>query len=70
MATLDFESKIKQVEAHLHQFGSITSWEAIQKYQVTRLTGIIFVLKERGTKINSVREKDEKSHWIRYYLIK
>lgn len=65
-----FETKIKQVEAHLYQHGSITSWEAIQKYQATRLSHIIYVLKKRDYVINSVREKDEKSHWVRYVLIK
>ena len=47
-----FETKIKQVEAHLHEHGSITSWQAIQKYQATRLRGIIFVLRENRLKIN------------------
>ena len=63
-----FETKIKSVENHLIEHGSITSWQAIQKYQATRLSGIIFVLRERGLKINSIREKDEKSHWVRYVL--
>ena len=65
---MDFESKIKAVENHLIQKGSITSYEAIKLYWATRLSGIIFVLKERGFKISSVREKDEKKHWVRYYL--
>ena len=70
MATSDkFETKIKNVESHLRNHGSITSWEAIKNYSATRLSGIVFVLKERGLKINSVREKDENSHWVRYYLI-
>jgi hypothetical protein len=38
------QTKINQVINHLITYGSITSWEAINKYRATRLSGIIFVL--------------------------
>lgn len=44
----------KQCEAilsHLMQHGSITTWEAIQQYGITRLSGRIFDLRKAGYKI-------------------
>lgn len=44
----------KQCEAilsHLMQFGSITTWEAIQQYGITRLSGRIFDLRKAGYNI-------------------
>lgn len=36
---------------HLMQFGSITTWEAIQQYGITRLSGRIFDLRKAGYNI-------------------
>lgn len=36
---------------HLKDFGSITTWEAIQEYGITRLSARIFDIKEKGYKI-------------------
>ena len=38
---------------HLRTHGTITSWEAIQKYRITRLSAIIGFLKDDGHKIDS-----------------
>lgn len=65
-----FETKIKSIENHLIEHGSITSLEAIKLYWCTRLSAVIFRLKDKGMKIESVREKDDHSHWVRYKLIK
>lgn len=48
-----FENKTQAVKRHLEQKGSITSWEAIMQYRATRLSAIIFNLKERGMQISS-----------------
>ena len=50
---------------------SITSWEAIQKYHVTRLSAVIYNLKEMGWDIRSVREENPEtgSHYARYFLL-
>jgi len=66
---MNYESKIKAVEEHLIENGSITSMEAIKLFWATRLSSIIFRLKEKGMKIASVRESDGKSHYVRYILI-
>ena len=48
-------NKTKAVEIHLLEKGSITSWEAIQLYGATRLSAIIFNLRERGMNIRTER---------------
>lgn len=65
-----FESKTKSVENHLIDHGNITSLEAIKLYWATRLSSIIFRLKEKGMKIHSIKESDGTSHYVRYTLIK
>lgn len=45
------KSKHDKIKEHLESGKSITSWEAIQKYNVTRLAAIIFNLKKDGMKI-------------------
>ena len=40
-------SKTDKVLQHLQTYGSITSWEAIQKYGATRLSAIIYELRKR-----------------------
>ena len=54
------ETKQKNVENHLKNVGSITSWDAILSYGVTRLSHIIWVLRNKGWVIetNNVTEKD------------
>ena len=42
---------------HLQQFKSITSWEAIEFYGATRLSGIIYSLRQEGHIISSETEK-------------
>lgn len=38
---------------HLETHGSITSWEAIKEYGVTRLSGIIYQLRKEGKQISA-----------------
>ena len=49
---------------HLKEHGSITSWEAIQNYGATRLSGVIFALKEEGYNIvtHDTHGKDRYGH--------
>ena len=47
-------TKTGKVLAHLQRDGSITSWDAIQIYRATRLSGIIKVLRDEGYNIDSV----------------
>lgn len=47
-------NKTEAVLNHLKQHGSITSLEAIENYGATRLSAIIFNLRKRGYKIDTV----------------
>jgi hypothetical protein len=62
------DNKTKAVEDHLIVHGDITSLEAIKLYWATRLSSIIFRLKEKGYKIESIQETDGKSRYVRYKL--
>lgn len=62
-----FESKFKNVKEHLIRNGNITSWEAIQSYNATRLSAIIFQLKKQGMNITTTPETSGKSRFVRYH---
>ena len=64
------KSQKQQVIAHLKKHGSITSWEAIQKYHITRLAAIIFDLREEGNKIFTRNETGNGKKWAKYLLMK
>ena len=51
-------TKTKQVLNHLNQYGTITSWQAIQQYGATRLSAIIFNLKKQGYNIHTITMED------------
>lgn len=52
-------SKIDMIAIHLLEKGSITSWEAIKKYRVTRLAAVIAALKDKGFAISDEWETNE-----------
>ena len=57
--------------AHLKLFGSITSWDAIERFHITRLSEYIRQLRrEDGWIIDDKFESNGDKHWKRYYLIK
>ena len=47
-------NKTEKVLQHLHTHGCITSLEAIDLYKATRLSAIIFNLRKRGLKIQTI----------------
>lgn len=55
----------------MYQNGSITSLQAFRYLSVTRLSAVIFNLKEKGFYIDKVFEtnKKTKTHYARYYLV-
>jgi vancomycin resistance protein YoaR len=63
-----FVTKTKMVSNHLVSVGSITSWEAIQKFRATRLSSIIFNLKKAGFIITTTNEVNGKSTFARYHF--
>jgi len=65
----------KRVLRYLQDFGSITSWEAIQNFGATRLSAIIFLLKKDGYKfdeewITKINRYGEEVRFKKYILIK
>ena len=42
------KSQIQDIIAHLRKYKSITSMEAIRKYGATRLSSIIYILRDKG----------------------
>lgn len=68
-------NKTIAIQNHLEEKGTITSWEAIELYGATRLSAIIFNLRQRGMNIVT-REKaftdryGHKSSFAEYYLVK
>lgn len=62
------------IRKHLVSYGSITSWEAIQHYRVTRLAAVISLLKKDGLEIDSTPQFEEGDgtktgrHYTKYVL--
>lgn len=68
-------SQITDIIAHLRKYKSITSNEAIKKYGATRLSGIIFILREKGFDIETEMTQGKNryghiSNYAIYHLIK
>ena len=61
-----------RVLRHLQDFGSITSWDAIQEYGITRLSAVIFNLRKtydiKGTVVTAKNRYGEPVHYTRYTL--
>ena len=67
-------NKTKKVMLHLQEFGHINSWEAIQMFGATRLSSIIYNLRNQYN-MNIKNEKKEftdrygdKSYFVDYVL--
>ena len=61
-------TKSNQVKEHLENYGTITSWQAIQQYGATRLADIIFRLRKQGYDIETKTEvtKDRNNNVCQY----
>ena len=64
-------TKTQMVINHLHEHRSITSWEAITKYRVTRLAQHIFLLREDGWDISTERLpiENERGTYAVYHVV-
>ena len=67
-------NKTKKVMLHLQDYKHINSWEAIQEYGATRLSSIIFNLRNQyNMNIKSVKKEftdkyGDKSYFVDYVL--
>lgn len=48
-------SQKEVVLKHLQKYKSITSWQAIQRYRITRLSAVIKMLRDEGHDIDTER---------------
>jgi hypothetical protein len=62
------EQHTKIIKDHLKKHKSITTWEAIKKYKITRLSGRIFDLREAGVKIKSIWQESKGKRYVKYCL--
>ena len=65
------EKQLKQIRTHLLIYGSITSWQAIQKYKISRLSGYIHLLRKyEGFDIDTIykRNADNTGNYGQYVL--
>lgn len=68
-------SQVNEVLSYLKKGKCLTSYQAFEMFGATRLSAIIFVLRERGYKIGGIWEETvdrygKKKRFIRYFLIK
>lgn len=65
------ETHVENIKGHLNSGRSITSWDAIQLYRCTRLSGIIYYLKDKyDMLIKSERIVEiDGTHFARYTQI-
>lgn len=59
---------------HLKKHGNITTWQAIQKYGITRLSAKIFNLRKQGFKINNeniskINRYGVQVNFVKYVLV-
>ena len=67
----NYVTQKQKVLNHLKIHGSITSWDAIQNYRITRLSEYIRSLRhEDGLNITSINEKNDNTNWVRYKFFK
>ena len=67
-------SQLKQVLDYLQEHGSITSWDAITKFRITRLSSIIYTLRHSGydiksTMVDFTTDDGRVSHYAKYTLV-
>lgn len=69
-------NKTKAVMLHLQQYGSITSWEAIKEYGATRLSAIIYNLRNKydmniiNQEVDFIDRYGTNSSYVKYILVK
>lgn len=64
-------TQLEKVKNHLKEHGTISSWDAIQQYRITRLSALIWILRhEHQMTINSDWESNTNACWVEYRLVK
>jgi hypothetical protein len=63
-------SKSSSVYAHLKKGKTITSWEAFEMFRATRLADIIFKLRCKGEKIETILVDNGTTRYAKYRMTK
>ena len=58
----------KTVLQHMEKYGSISSYEAFEKYRITRLSARIHDLREQGFNITTENKVKKGTHYAVYRL--
>lgn len=61
-------SQTDQILKHLDMYDTITTWEAISKYRITRLSAHIQFIEERGIPVYTRNVSSDGKHWVEYSL--
>ncbi len=61
-------SQRREVLDHLLKYGSITSWDAIQQYRITRLSEYVRILRSEGKNIQSTWKEHNGKRFVEYSL--
>lgn len=62
------ETQVAKVKEHLEKHKSITSWEAITRYHITRLSAVIYTLiHQYGMNISGKFETKKGKTYKRYF---
>lgn len=62
------KNQVTKIKNHLLEHGKITSWEAIMKYRITRLSEYIRQLREEGLVIETIWQKENNKRFGIYTL--
>lgn len=63
------KTQLEKVALHLKKFKKLTSWEAIKKYRITRLSSYIHTLRQ-SMRIDSKDVYPKKGNWYTVYTLK
>lgn len=63
------KTKTDKVKDHLLQYGTITTWQAIQQYKATRLSDIILRLRRRGYNIVTIMKETDAGERYGVYVL-
>ena len=67
-------TKTEAIMKHLQEYGNITSWEAIKEYGATRLSGVIYNLRNRynmpirSERVDMTDRYGNKGYYAKYIL--
>lgn len=70
---MEKKSQLTEVKKHLENYGTITQDQAREKYGATRLSAIVFILKDKGLNIKTemiphVNRYGNKGSYAKYIL--